>query len=99
MLCVSFNFSIHTSVSQTFSVLRSLCRNPHGLFWAGDTAQTIAAGSSFRFDDLKAFLFRIEVNIILSTDVLSLMLPIHLGTKFCSGNERPSFTEVVPARD
>ncbi|KAF9230368.1 hypothetical protein BU15DRAFT_69253, partial [Melanogaster broomeanus] len=31
-----------------------------GLFWAGDTAQTISAGSSFRFDDLKAFLYRIE---------------------------------------
>ncbi|KAG1759881.1 hypothetical protein EDD22DRAFT_992573 [Suillus occidentalis] len=32
----------------------------HGLFWAGDTAQTISAGSSFRFDDLKAFLYRVE---------------------------------------
>ncbi|KAF8972584.1 hypothetical protein BDZ97DRAFT_1752471 [Flammula alnicola] len=32
----------------------------HGLFWAGDTAQTISAGSSFRFNDLKSFLFRIE---------------------------------------
>ncbi|KAI9566690.1 hypothetical protein HD554DRAFT_2315329 [Boletus coccyginus] len=41
-------------------LLRLLCRNPNGLFWAGDTAQTISAGSSFRFDDLKAFLYRIE---------------------------------------
>ncbi|KAF8816728.1 hypothetical protein BYT27DRAFT_7237858 [Phlegmacium glaucopus] len=41
-------------------LLRSLCRNPNGLFWAGDTAQTISAGSSFRFDELKAFLYRIE---------------------------------------
>ncbi|KAG2023736.1 hypothetical protein CC2G_001355 [Coprinopsis cinerea AmutBmut pab1-1] len=41
-------------------LLRSLCRNPDGLFWAGDTAQTIAIGSSFRFDDLKAFLYRLE---------------------------------------
>ncbi|KAG2048322.1 hypothetical protein BDR06DRAFT_962830, partial [Suillus hirtellus] len=40
--------------------LRQLCRNPDGLFWAGDTAQTISAGSSFRFDDLKAFLYRVE---------------------------------------
>ncbi|KAG2139121.1 uncharacterized protein EDB93DRAFT_708493 [Suillus bovinus] len=40
--------------------LRQLCRNPNGLFWAGDTAQTISAGSSFRFDDLKAFLYRVE---------------------------------------
>ena len=42
-------------------VLRFLVRNPHGLFWAGDTAQTISVGSSFRFNDLKAFLFRLEV--------------------------------------
>ncbi|KAG2048320.1 hypothetical protein BDR06DRAFT_920603 [Suillus hirtellus] len=40
--------------------LRQLCKNPDGLFWAGDTAQTISAGSSFRFDDLKAFLYRVE---------------------------------------
>ncbi|KAI6165387.1 hypothetical protein EDD17DRAFT_225222 [Pisolithus thermaeus] len=43
-------------------LLRLLCNNPEGLFWAGDTAQTISAGSSFRFDDLKAFIYRIEVN-------------------------------------
>ncbi|KAF7367491.1 UvrD-like helicase ATP-binding domain-containing protein [Mycena sanguinolenta] len=40
--------------------LRLLCVNPNGLFWAGDTAQTISVGSSFRFAELKAFLFRIE---------------------------------------
>lgn len=42
------------------SVLRYLCRNANGLFWAGDTAQTIAVGCSFRLDDLKAFLYRFE---------------------------------------
>jgi len=42
-------------------VMRSLCRNPDtGLFWAGDTAQTISIGSAFRFNDLKSFLYRIE---------------------------------------
>ena len=44
-------------------VLRSLVRNPDGLFWAGDTAQTISVGSSFRFNDLKAFLYRLEVYV------------------------------------
>jgi hypothetical protein len=44
-------------------VLRSICRRPEGMFWAGDTAQTISAGSSFRFNDLKAFMFRVEVSI------------------------------------
>ncbi|KAI6137060.1 hypothetical protein F5141DRAFT_1209364 [Pisolithus sp. B1] len=42
-------------------LLRLLCNNPEGLFWAGDTAQTISAGSSFRFNDLKAFIYRVEV--------------------------------------
>ncbi|KAJ6569465.1 hypothetical protein B0H19DRAFT_938852 [Mycena capillaripes] len=42
------------------AVLRFLCQNRNGLFWAGDTAQTISVGSSFRFNELKAFLFRIE---------------------------------------
>ncbi|KAI0757657.1 hypothetical protein C8Q80DRAFT_1092486 [Daedaleopsis nitida] len=41
-------------------VLRKLCPNPHGLFWAGDTAQTISTGSAFRFNDLKAFMYRGE---------------------------------------
>ncbi|TBU21885.1 hypothetical protein BD311DRAFT_811916 [Dichomitus squalens] len=41
-------------------VLRTLCRNPHGMFWAGDTAQTISVGSAFRFNDLKAFLYQVE---------------------------------------
>jgi len=60
MLCVPRCFIVFQSVTFVV-VLRLLCRNPDGLFWAGDTAQTISAGSSFRFDDLKAFLYRIEV--------------------------------------
>ena len=42
-------------------VLRILCMNSDGLFWAGDTAQTISSGSSFRFQDLTALLYRFEV--------------------------------------
>ncbi|KAH7101437.1 P-loop containing nucleoside triphosphate hydrolase protein [Auriculariales sp. MPI-PUGE-AT-0066] len=41
-------------------LLRAICCNPDGLFWAGDTAQTISVGSSFRFNDLRAFLHRVE---------------------------------------
>ncbi|KAK0443136.1 uncharacterized protein EV420DRAFT_1649415 [Desarmillaria tabescens] len=41
-------------------VLRLLCHNADGLFWAGDTAQTISVGSSFRFSALKAFQWNIE---------------------------------------
>ncbi|KAK0207964.1 hypothetical protein DFS33DRAFT_396866 [Desarmillaria ectypa] len=41
-------------------VLRALCHNADGLFWAGDTAQTISVGSSFRFNGLKAFQWNIE---------------------------------------
>ncbi|PBK60035.1 hypothetical protein ARMSODRAFT_898604 [Armillaria solidipes] len=41
-------------------VLRALCSNPDGLFWAGDTAQTISIGSSFHFNALKEFQWNIE---------------------------------------
>ncbi|KAL4069231.1 hypothetical protein J3A83DRAFT_4536273 [Scleroderma citrinum] len=43
-------------------LLRTLCRKADGLLWAGDTAQTISAGSSFRFEDLKGFIYRIEAD-------------------------------------
>ncbi|OSX68101.1 hypothetical protein POSPLADRAFT_1128861 [Postia placenta MAD-698-R-SB12] len=50
-------------------VIRTICNNPDaGLFWAGDTAQTISIGSAFRFDDLKAFLYRIEVDLLISVN-------------------------------
>lgn len=49
-------------------VLKALCSNPHGLFWAGDTAQTIAAGSSFRLGELKGQLYESEVSLGLGTD-------------------------------
>ncbi|KAG8896968.1 hypothetical protein FRB99_008544 [Tulasnella sp. 403] len=42
------------------ALLRGLCRNPHGLFFAGDTAQTISVGSDFRFAELKDFLYAHE---------------------------------------
>ncbi|KAI6158403.1 hypothetical protein EDD17DRAFT_1763946 [Pisolithus thermaeus] len=38
----------------------TLLSNADGLFWAGDTAQTISAGSSFRFADLRALIHRTE---------------------------------------
>ncbi|PCH33053.1 nucleoside triphosphate hydrolase protein [Wolfiporia cocos MD-104 SS10] len=44
-------------------VLRMICADPaKGLFVAGDTAQAIPLGSSFRFQELKAFLYRMEEN-------------------------------------
>ena len=41
-------------------MLRHITRFANGLFWAGDTAQTISVGSAFRFNDLKAYLHRLE---------------------------------------
>ncbi|KAG8753172.1 hypothetical protein FRC11_007661, partial [Ceratobasidium sp. 423] len=41
-------------------LIRNLSNNPHGILMAGDMAQTISAGSSFRFEDLKAFYWRLE---------------------------------------
>ncbi len=39
----------------------SLCRNPDGLLWAGDTAQTISIGSTFTFKQLGASVWRYQV--------------------------------------
>jgi hypothetical protein len=55
--------TLHVVLNSNVSVLRYICGNPNGLFWAGDTAQTISVGSSFRFKDHKAFLHRMEVII------------------------------------
>ncbi|KAF7797816.1 hypothetical protein EIP86_009022 [Pleurotus ostreatoroseus] len=38
-----------------------ICRNPNGFFYGGDTAQTISEGSTFRFQDLKAFMHSVEI--------------------------------------
>ena len=62
--------SLHPADS--ISVLRNLCRYPQGIFIAGDTAQTIAVGSSFRFEDLKSFLYRIEVGSLTDTSDFAL---------------------------
>lgn len=48
-------------------VLRYITGNSNGLFWAGDTAQTISVGSAFRFNDLKAYLHRLEEKQIRTT--------------------------------
>lgn len=56
---ISFSLRVLSFVA----VLRALCRNPHGLFLAGDTAQTISMGSAFRFNDLKAALYTLEVSV------------------------------------
>ncbi|KAH9075544.1 hypothetical protein EDB83DRAFT_2515178 [Lactarius deliciosus] len=41
----------------------SLCRNPDGFLWAGDTAQTISIGSTFSFKQLGAFVYRYQRSI------------------------------------
>ncbi|EIN13313.1 P-loop containing nucleoside triphosphate hydrolase protein [Punctularia strigosozonata HHB-11173 SS5] len=41
-------------------LLRMLCSNSDGLFFAGDMAQIISVRSAFKFNDLKAFMYRVE---------------------------------------
>jgi hypothetical protein len=48
-------------VCSQLPVLRSLCGNASGLLWAGDTAQSVSAGSHFKFSELKALMYRAEV--------------------------------------
>jgi hypothetical protein len=81
-----------------YTVLRAICRNPDGQFWAGDTAQTISVGSSFRFDDLKAFLHRNEASYLHSKETIHLE-PGFTGTSKTAicGNDRASSAKVFPA--
>ena len=76
-LCKSMHMSEKIIYSRQL-VLRSLSKNAStGLFWAGDTAQTISRGSAFRFDDLKAFLYRVEASLhsLLGHPLALLILP------------------------
>ncbi|KAG1720128.1 uncharacterized protein EDB91DRAFT_1257152 [Suillus paluster] len=73
-------------------VLRRLCRNPDGLFWAADTVQAISAGSSFRFNDLKVFIYCVEQQSIL---VNSARAPVHQPTMFQLGMNYRSHGGIV----
>jgi hypothetical protein len=53
---------LHVDLTQV-TVIISLCRNPDGLLWAGDTAQTISIGSTFTFKQLGASVYRYQVCI------------------------------------
>ena len=75
-MCAFIPFSLPIHTNAVHSVLRSLCNNPDGLFWAGDTAQTIAVGSSFKFNELKATMYCSEVSS--SKHVLVVNLKIFL---------------------
>ncbi|KAG1889227.1 hypothetical protein F4604DRAFT_1950186 [Suillus subluteus] len=86
ILKILIGYTSHLSLLQyedvkelSVSVLRRLCRNSDGLFWAGDTTQTISAGSSFRFNDLKAFVYRMERH---SGSVASTGAPVHQPMMF-----------------
>ncbi|KAI0641195.1 hypothetical protein C8Q79DRAFT_920041 [Trametes meyenii] len=67
-------------------VMRALCPNPRGIFWAGDTAQTISAGSTFRFSELKASLHPSRPNLSSSTLTLPPLDPMmfHLTSNYRS---------------
>jgi hypothetical protein len=82
------------------AVLRAICRNPDGQFWAGDTAQTISVGSSFRFDDLKAFLHRNEVRRLHKENTIHLKLNFYITgkskTAICR-NDRAASAKIFPA--
>ncbi len=82
-------------------VLRAICRNPDGQFWAGDTAQTISVGSSFRFDDLKAFLHRNEASRFHDFESIHLELASDITgapETAIRGNDLATSTKVFPTR-
>ncbi|KAG8730900.1 hypothetical protein FRC11_005553, partial [Ceratobasidium sp. 423] len=56
---ISFRFvdEVQDHLMLDVHLIQSLCSNPDGGYWCGDTAQTINAGSSFRMQDLKACIY------------------------------------------
>ncbi|CAE6542887.1 unnamed protein product [Rhizoctonia solani] len=42
-------------------LLRALAKNVENVYWSGDSAQTVVAGSAFRINDLKAFTYRDQI--------------------------------------
>ena len=62
-------------------VIISLCRNPDGLLWAGDTAQTISIGSTFTFKKLSASVNRYQVceSMVLPNSVWRISLQRSIG--------------------
>lgn len=62
-------------------MIRALSNNSKGFFWAGDTTQTISAGSSFKFADLKSFLYRIEVRYNLRSVSVIVFTPLQTGSQ------------------
>ncbi|KAH7337230.1 P-loop containing nucleoside triphosphate hydrolase protein [Rhizoctonia solani] len=43
-------------------LLRTLVQSADNIYWSGDSAQTVVAGSAFRINDLKAFTYRDQTN-------------------------------------
>ncbi|KAG8731048.1 hypothetical protein FRC11_005260, partial [Ceratobasidium sp. 423] len=43
-------------------LLRTLAKSVDNIYWSGDSAQTVVAGSAFRINDLKAFTYRDQAN-------------------------------------
>ncbi|CAE6436866.1 unnamed protein product [Rhizoctonia solani] len=43
-------------------LLRTLAQSADNIYWSGDSAQTVIAGSAFRINDLKAFTYRDQIN-------------------------------------
>ncbi|KAF8594602.1 P-loop containing nucleoside triphosphate hydrolase protein [Ceratobasidium sp. AG-I] len=66
--------------------LRMLCDDINDIYWSGDSAQTVVAGSAFRIKDLKAFTYR-DQNIRSSGPVLK-KVPARFTTFELSHNFR-----------
>ncbi|CEL56912.1 TPR and ankyrin repeat-containing protein 1 OS=Mus musculus GN=Trank1 PE=2 SV=3 [Rhizoctonia solani AG-1 IB] len=44
-------------------LLRTLAKSVDNIYWSGDSAQTVVAGSAFRINDLKAFTYRDQAGV------------------------------------
>ncbi|KAG2050146.1 hypothetical protein BDR06DRAFT_892287 [Suillus hirtellus] len=71
---------IYVNEAQDNLLIDVLGEHSSGLFWAGNTVQIISAGSSFRFNDLNAFVYCMEVSN--HSSVTPAGAPVHQPTMF-----------------
>ena len=59
---VTFTIMLGDNISEKHNVvIVSLCRNPDGFLWAGDTTKSLSIGSSFTFKRLREFVHSYQV--------------------------------------
>ncbi|KAF8751908.1 hypothetical protein RHS01_08270 [Rhizoctonia solani] len=58
LICLRYVDEVQDNLMIDIYLLRKLAKSMDNIYWSGDSAQTITAGSLFRINDLKAFTYQ-----------------------------------------